>query len=136
MARAKEHRRSPRGRRENKARKHGMAVAAREVPSNRRAGREPASADAPASLTGGDVKEWSTKVTSGGRVVLPAEVRAALGLTDGTSVRIRLDDGQVVIVPVREILRKIQEKWRRLVPQDRSMVDEFIAERRAEAERE
>jgi len=85
---------------------------------------------------GGEVKEWSTKVTSGGRVVLPAEVRAALGLTDGASVRIRLEDRQVVIVPFAEILRKIQEKWRRLIPEDRSMVDELIAERRAEAERE
>jgi AbrB family looped-hinge helix DNA binding protein len=84
----------------------------------------------------GNVKEWSTKVTSGGRVVLPAEARAALGLTDGSSVRIRLEDGHLVIVPFMEILRKIQEKWRRLIPEDRSMVDEFIAERRAEAERE
>jgi len=132
MAHTKERRRSATSPPKDTGREriHGPT---REAPTRVQTRRKPESAVAGAS---GDVKEWSTKVTSGGRVVLPAEVRAALGLTDGTSVRIRLDDRQVVIVPFMEILRKIQEKWRRLIPQDRSMVDEFIAERRAEAERE
>lgn len=79
---------------------------------------------------------WSTRISSGGRVVLPAEARAALGLTDGASVQVRLEDQQIVIVPQAEVIRRIQAKWQHLIPADRSMVDELIAERRAEAERE
>ncbi len=82
------------------------------------------------------VREWSTRITSGGRVVLPAELRAALGLVDGTALRVCLDGRRIVLLPQGEILREIQEKWRRLVPGDRSLVDELIADRRAEAERE
>jgi AbrB family looped-hinge helix DNA binding protein len=79
---------------------------------------------------------WSTRVTSGGRVVLPAEARVALGLRDGTPVRVFLQDGRLTIVPFAEIIRDIQARWRRYIPGDRSLADELIADRRAEAERE
>lgn len=75
-------------------------------------------------------------MTSGGRVVIPAEARAALGLADGASVRIRMEDGVLTIIPHAEIVRRLQEKYRRLIPGDRSLVDELIADRRAEAKRE
>jgi AbrB family looped-hinge helix DNA binding protein len=81
-------------------------------------------------------REWSTRVTSGGRVVLPAEIRAALSLTDGAALRVRLDGRRIVLVPQAEIVREIQEKLRRLIPGDRSLVDELIADRRTEAERD
>jgi|SRR5438132_994842 antitoxin PrlF len=99
--------------------------------------REMSMNDEPKKSTGvSPVREWSTRITSGGRVVLPAELRAALGLADGAALRVRLDGRRIVLLPQAEILREIQEKWRRLVPGDRSLVDELIADRRAEAERE
>jgi len=85
---------------------------------------------------GGPVPEWSTRLTSGGRVVLPAEARAILGLNDGAALRVRLEGRRLVLVPQAEVVREIQDKWRRLIPGDRSLVDELIADRRAEAERD
>jgi antitoxin PrlF len=82
------------------------------------------------------VRAWSTRVTSGGRVVLPAEVRSKLGLADGDSLRVRLEGRRIILLPQAEIVREIQEKWRRLTPGDRSLVDELITDRRAEAERD
>jgi AbrB family looped-hinge helix DNA binding protein len=82
------------------------------------------------------VQEWSSKITSGGRVVLPAEVRTVLGLKDGDPVRVRLENGELSIVPLSEIVRDIQTRWRRYIPGDRSLVDELIADRRTEAKRE
>ncbi len=85
---------------------------------------------------GEPLRAWSTRLTSGGRVVLPAEVRAALGLKDGTPVRVRLEEGKIVIIPFGEIVRDIQDRWRKYIPGDRSLADELIADRRAEAKRE
>ena len=82
------------------------------------------------------VQEWSSKVTSGGRVVLPAQARTALGLKNGDPVRIRLENGWLEIMPLSEIVRDIQARWRRYIPGDRSLVDELIADRRAEAKRD
>ena len=84
----------------------------------------------------GGANEWTTRVTSGGRVVLPAEARAKLGLADGSPVRIRLTAKGATITPIADVLRDIQDRWRRYIPGDRSLVDELIAERRTEAKRE
>jgi AbrB family looped-hinge helix DNA binding protein len=90
----------------------------------------------PKTATPRSGREWSSKVTSGGRVVLPVEARTALGLKDGDPVRVRLENGELAIVPLSEIVRDIQTRWRRYIPEDRSLVDELIADRRSEAKRE
>jgi hypothetical protein len=51
-------------------------------------------------------------------------------------LRVRLDGRRIVLVPQAEIVREIQEKLRRLIPGDRSLVDELIADRRTEAVRD
>lgn len=81
-------------------------------------------------------KRWSTRLSSGGRVVLPAQVRADLGLSDGDAVQVTVEDGKIVLLPLSEVVRRLQAKYRRLIPGDRSLADELIADRRAEAKRE
>jgi AbrB family looped-hinge helix DNA binding protein len=90
--------------------------------------------DAP-RLEGG-TRRWSTRLSSGGRVVLPAEVRAGLGLADGDAVQVTVEDGKIVLLPLTEVVRRLQAKYRRLISGDRSLADELIADRRAEAKRE
>lgn len=75
-------------------------------------------------------------VSDGGRIVLPAEYRRALGVKAGDVVLLNLEDGEVRIRTVDQAIRRAQELVRRYVPADRSLVDELIAERRLEAERE
>jgi AbrB family looped-hinge helix DNA binding protein len=81
-------------------------------------------------------RRWSGRVGAGGRVVLPAELRSELGLREGDAVALRLESQQIVLEPYADVVKRIQEKWRRHIPADRSLVDELITERNAEAGRE
>ncbi len=80
-----------------------------------------------------------TKVDSQGRVVIPAEIREAAGIELEKSLAFVLEgDGSVSLMTVRQGVARAQARIREdlnLEP-GRSYVDEFIAERRAEAARE
>jgi AbrB family looped-hinge helix DNA binding protein len=80
----------------------------------------------------------SIHVTSGGRIVIPKEIRRTLGIRDGDEVLIRLDEamGEVCIATRRERLKRAQALVRSHVAKGRSLADELIRERRAEAENE
>ncbi len=77
-----------------------------------------------------------TKVTQGGRIVIPAEMRKQLGIEIGEDVNLTLEDDSVKISTSKLALRRIQELVRKNVPENISMVDELIADRREEAENE
>lgn len=79
---------------------------------------------------------YAMKMSEGGRVVVPVEIRKALGLKDGDTVLWELVDGEARLTTKRERLRRAQALVRQYVPADVSLVDELIAERRAEAGRE
>jgi len=78
------------------------------------------------------------KMSEGGRVVIPAEIRQKLGIKDGDTVLFEWRDGEAVITTRHARLRHAQQKFQQWFPREagRSLVDEFIAERRGEAERE
>jgi AbrB family looped-hinge helix DNA binding protein len=78
----------------------------------------------------------ATKLSEGGRIVIPAEYRKALGLDAGDEVFLQLQDGEIRIYTLAQAVRRAQELVRRYVPEGRSLVDELIAERRLEAQRE
>ncbi len=70
-----------------------------------------------------------------GRVVIPAALRKALKLKRGDRLVAR-KVGESLVLERREALeRRLQERFAH-IPSDVSLVDELIAERRAEAERE
>jgi len=78
-----------------------------------------------------------TKVTDGGRVVIPAEIRKRTGIEIGETVNIEVDEDESVRISSRKrALRRAQEEFRKRVPTGRSLVDELIAERRREAANE
>ncbi|MCO5760559.1 MAG: AbrB/MazE/SpoVT family DNA-binding domain-containing protein [Chromatiaceae bacterium] len=76
------------------------------------------------------------KMSEGGRVVIPLEIRKALGLKEGDVVLWELAEGEARLTTRRERLRRAQDLVRQYVPEGVSLVDELIAERRAEAERD
>jgi AbrB family looped-hinge helix DNA binding protein len=65
-----------------------------------------------------------------GRVLIPAEVRRAVGLEPGTSVVVHVDGEHVVLIPRAAIKRRLRQMFAGV---DGSMADELMAERRAEA---
>ena len=77
-----------------------------------------------------------TKIDKNGRVFIPADYRRELGLKPGDRVVVQLHEGELKVVPHAEALRRVRELVARYVPSDRSLADELIAERRAEAARE
>ena len=79
------------------------------------------------------MKGMSARIADGGRLVIPAEYRRALGLETGDEVIIRLEDGELRILTRAEAVKRAQAIVRRHVRKGRSLVDELTAERRAEA---
>ncbi len=77
-----------------------------------------------------------TRISANGRIVLPKAMREALGARPGDEVLLRLDDVGIVIYTQARALAAIRAELRRHVPEGVSLVDELIADRRAEFERE
>jgi AbrB family looped-hinge helix DNA binding protein len=77
-----------------------------------------------------------TKIAHGGRVVIPAEYRQALGLHVGDEVILQLEDNQLRLFTPRQAIRHAQAIVRQYIPQERSLAEELLAGRRAEAARE
>lgn len=71
-----------------------------------------------------------------GRLVLPADVRSALGIEAGTRMLLSTErDGSLRLRPYRAVADQNRGLLADLVP-GASMVDELLAERRREAARE
>ena len=81
-------------------------------------------------------QRWVLKVAADGRFVIPAAARAAMEIGEEGKVTAILEDGELRIVSPRVAIRKIQKMLKPYRSETSSIVDEFIAERRAEAARE
>lgn len=81
---------------------------------------------------------YTLKMSEGGRVVVPAEVRRTLHIAEGETLFGELRDGEFVLTTRRAQLEQARRLFQKYCPPQpgRSLVDEFLAERRAEAERE
>jgi AbrB family looped-hinge helix DNA binding protein len=75
-------------------------------------------------------------VAEGGRIVIPAKYRRALGLEVGDEVILRLEAGGLRVTSLAQAIRQAQDSVRRYVPAGRSLVAELLAERRREARSE
>ena len=107
-----------------------------------RAGARPASPDPdlqnlppPEVLPDGTVR-YFLKLGAKGRLLLPAEMRAALDLQEGELVTAWLKGGEVRLHSHLHGLRKIRDGARALARSTGYASDELIAERRAEALKE
>ena len=69
-----------------------------------------------------------------GRVVIPAAVRRRLQISPGDELSLTIHDDRLVLEPPRTAARRARGMFKHLAT-DVSVVDELIAERRAEARR-
>lgn len=80
---------------------------------------------------------YHARMIKGGKVVIPAELRRELGLAEGDTLVFERDGDKVVLKTYEQVVREVQSVFRGMLGENtRSMVDELIAERRAEAIRE
>ncbi len=80
---------------------------------------------------------YHAKVVSG-QIVLPPELRRDAGIEDGDSLVIELNpDGGLTMKTYAQVVREVQSEFRSMAkPVDRNLVDELLADRRADAVRE
>lgn len=76
------------------------------------------------------------KMSEGGRVVVPVEIRQSMGLKEGDTVLWELHDGVAVLTTRLAQLRQAQALVRRHVAPAVSLADDLIADRRAENARD
>ena len=77
-----------------------------------------------------------TRVGTGGRIVIPAEIRRELGMEEGEPVVMRVENGELRIWTIDEGIRRAQAIASKYAIPGRLASDELIAERRAEVARE
>lgn len=80
-------------------------------------------------------RESTLTVDAQGRVLIPAEIRNALGWKPGDRLVADIVDGTLTLMTFEESIRRIQALVRQYNPEGRSLVDELIAERREAAAR-
>lgn len=76
------------------------------------------------------------RIIEGGKLVIPASMRRELGIGTGDTVLVDVADGELRVRSLSKAIARAQAILRRHVPEGVSLVDELIADRRREAERE
>ena len=80
---------------------------------------------------------FRVRIDDSGRIVIPANSRLRRNTRGGEQlVAVEEPDGSLRLRKVEDVVREVQEYFRAKIPAGRSLVDELIAERRAEAARE
>ena len=78
----------------------------------------------------------SVKLSEGGRIVIPAAFRKEMGLHTGDEVVLELEDCTLRVQSRAQRVQRALDSLYEQVKGGPSLVDELIAERRAEAARE
>lgn len=71
-----------------------------------------------------------------GRLVIPAAVRAEVGMPEGGAFVVSVQDGKVVLEPYRDVLDRVRAEVRRYIPMGTDLAGELSQDRRQDAERE
>ena len=82
------------------------------------------------------MQSHTVKLSREGRVLIPVDVRADLGLSEGVSLSLRVQDGEIRLFDRSQALTRAQAIARKYKTPGESIVDQFISERRAEAQQD
>jgi AbrB family looped-hinge helix DNA binding protein len=72
----------------------------------------------------------SVKLSKDGRVLIPAVIRANLGLQEGSQLTLRVENGEIRLFDKVQALRKAQALASKFKKSKESVVDEFLNDRR------
>ena len=76
------------------------------------------------------------KLNADGRFVLPARLRQSIGVKPGDTLVIESDGDSLLVRSLDQVIREVQDSFAPYRVPGVSVVDELIAERRAEAAKE
>ncbi|HVG10355.1 MAG TPA: AbrB/MazE/SpoVT family DNA-binding domain-containing protein [Thermoanaerobaculia bacterium] len=77
-----------------------------------------------------------TKLGEGGRLVIPADYRKALGVDTGDELVLILEENSLRVLTPKEGIRRAQALVRSYIPEGQLLSDELIEERRKESQLE
>lgn len=75
---------------------------------------------------------YYSRVKQDGEVTMPADLVRKMGLTPGEHIRFDQEGGVVTVRTTADVVRETQDEFRAMIKRPFT-VDQFIAERRAEA---
>ena len=79
------------------------------------------------------MQEHHVTMAANGRIVVPSQVRASLGMeSGGVFVMTVDDDGTLHLEPISKVIARVQEEVRRYIPANVDLADELSQDRRAE----
>ena len=79
----------------------------------------------------------ATKMSENGRITFPASIRAAVGLERGGNVIVEVVDGELHVRTVAQAMERARAIARKIAAGKKgASVDDFLADRRREAERD
>ena len=79
----------------------------------------------------------AVKIIEGGKLVIPAHMRRAMGIARGDTVVVELlPEGELRVRPLAAAVRRAQAIVRQSIKGDRSLAEELIHERKQEAAHE
>jgi AbrB family looped-hinge helix DNA binding protein len=91
-------------------------------------------------MTYNNKMSYSSKMSSNGRIVIPADIRELLGLEDGSTVIFEIEGSKAFLSSRSFALKKLQDAVSAQIAADgsdaRTIFDNFIAERRSVATKE
>jgi bifunctional DNA-binding transcriptional regulator/antitoxin component of YhaV-PrlF toxin-antitoxin module len=76
------------------------------------------------------------KLGPGGRLVVPAAYRRALGVEVGDDLVLTLEAGELRITSLRRAVERAQARVRQHIPAGARLAEELLADRRGESSRE
>ena len=78
---------------------------------------------------------YHAKLITGGKIVIPADLRREFGFKEGDSLVFEKEGDQLVIKSMEKVIQEVRSKVKMLIKVPFT-VDDFIADKRAEAARE
>ena len=79
------------------------------------------------------MKRAHVTMAANGRLVIPADMRAALKMERGGALLARLEGGAIKLEPLDTVIRRVQANVRRYVPGGSDLAAELNEDRRREA---
>jgi len=73
-----------------------------------------------------------TQIGISGRIIVPVKLRKALEIQAGDEILLRLENGSIRLIPLRQAVALAQKTIRQYVPEGVSLVDALIQARREE----
>jgi AbrB family looped-hinge helix DNA binding protein len=77
--------------------------------------------------------EVKKQISRSGRIVVPVQLRRALEIQAGDEIVMRLENGSIRMIPVRQAVNLAQKAVRKYAPPGASLVDALIQARQEEA---